>query len=266
MGQRNASQGLGSMIMFIMVMLLARYGWRQTFFIYALALPLFVVLLIAFPAQRTCGDKTPAELWEEDGVLDRLPIFRVVFYTVISCIYMLCLNTLAPSLSSFLDETGIAAGTMSGIGMIAYMAGSFLAGVAFKWFSARTGRMTVFTGMVITTAGILSIALANTFATVVFGCTLQGIGHSIFSAASIIDVSHCLRNDWKPRVISLVMVFTNLGSFLSPFLSDWMSEVFLGGESMVRRFVVATALLSVFSVFTLLYKLFPVGKRYVQRR
>lgn len=260
LGYQNASQAVGSLCMFGIVIFLSSYGWRWAFSIYFLVLPVLLLLFIfpVIPEKAFCvSDESHEESKSENN---QFPFLHITFYVLIGFTYFVCLNTLAPSLSSFLVEKEMAEGNVAGIGMIGYMLGCITTGITYKRISGLFRGLTLFSGMAVTTSGIFMIVFANGLAAVIIGCFLQGLGFSIFNASCVLDVTNRLKDKFRPRVISILMISMSMGSFLSPFLTDMGSIAIYGAATMWRRYAIAAVVLTIFSIIVLVYRLFGLKR------
>lgn len=248
LGFRNAFQAIGSMAFILFSLFLSMYGWQKAFLIYLFAaIPLYVVL-----RQMPRDFSIPLQPQDKPGkTSSSLLQARVLYITGMSFVYYVCLNTLAPSLSSFLVENNLSASSMSGFALCSYMLGSFLSGMQYHRLTRLLGKYTFFSSLLITALGILMITVSRSLATVIIASMLQGLGVSVFNASSILIAIQASPDQHQPTVIRLILLSNSFGSFMSPFIVDFLQQVFFHSVSMRGRFAIASIVLLGFSLLSL---------------
>ena len=144
MGGRTSVESIGAVFMMIVGGYLADYGWKYTFLIYMIAIPVLLFVWKMMPDASMPKEDT-------DKKVHRTTKLESVIwlYVIISFLYMVFLHCFSTNIAMYLDAEQY--GTASGSGMItsAYMVSGFVCGLIFPKLIKVFGHFTMHVGLLL---------------------------------------------------------------------------------------------------------------------
>lgn len=208
----------GTIVLFSAIGTIASYGWRYTFLLFLLALPLAVLLAIFLPKElRTQGEERIAEqtaLGAPPPVPWALAGFGVLCGSVSAASPMF--------LPYHFDTMGL--GQPGTIAML-MIGGTVLSGVttfSFGWLRQRFSAIQFFVvGFALNAAGLVIISFATGAGMVLAGLMVQGMALGLVMPNAFSACAATVRPEWRARLLG----FVRAGFAAGPLVAQPVLEV-----------------------------------------
>jgi len=261
MGFQNAVNSLGSSVLSFLVGYLIAFGWHATFWIYAIALPILIVFSTFIPNVKTEAKKKSKVSKHQHVNLSVILISILTFFIYV--FFMVVTVKLADLLTYRNIGTASQAATiLGGFTLISMIVGLFY-GMIHKILKSLTLPL----GFLVMTGGFIILTSANTLSTVTSGVMIIGFGFAVIIPYIYTVINVVAPAGSKNLASSIMLIFTNIGVFLSPTLINYLSS-FLGNsqpDTNMRVCAFGFAALFVVSTSVLIYqKVFQGGKAIVK--
>jgi MFS family permease len=131
----------------------------------------------------------------------------------------LATNTAMPVAATALGGVG-----SYGLAFAAFFATSLLGIVgAGPWTDSRGPRAPILTGVALFCAGLLLAGLAGSFAVLLAGRAVSGLGGGLFAVALLVVVADMYPQDLQPRVFGAISAAWVLPAILGPIVAGWLA-------------------------------------------
>lgn len=244
MGLRSASESIGQSLL----TLLAGYfiiegGWRYSFLVYLIAIPIFVLVTCFIPKISH-----QEEHMKNDKVTSKLNM-TTLFYALAMFIVVGSYVGVRVRIPLIMEQRRIgsalaASQILSVIPFIGLIVGAF-----FGRFYLFLKQSLLMAGAVCMALSYVMIGLATTYEAIFIGGIILGIGYPLIISGVFTLVSVFAPDGGEIFSTSIILSGINMGAFLAPYLLQWIG-VFSNTASLVTPFYVYALLLIVFGVLS----------------
>ncbi|WP_338214183.1 MFS transporter [Companilactobacillus muriivasis] len=261
MGFQNAVNSLGSSVLSFLVGYLIAFGWHATFWIYAIALPILIVFSTFIPNVKN-KTKEKSKVSKHQHV--NLSIILISILTFFIYVFFMVVTVKLADLLTYknIGTAGQAATILGGFTLVSMIVGLFY-GMIHKVLKSLILPL----GFLVMTVGFMILTSANTLSAVTSGVMIIGLGFAVIIPYIYTMINVVAPAGSKNLASSIMLIFTNIGVFLSPTLINYLSS-FLGNsqpDMNMRVCAFGFAALFVVSTIVLIYqKVFQGGKAIVK--
>ncbi|WP_050498693.1 MFS transporter [Oenococcus oeni] len=214
-GFQSAFQGLGTAILTFAAGELLKIDWPDTFWIYAVILPIFVLFILFVPDPEK-ENKKNIDRFSVKRIqkIDVQVINYILFLFIMVGIYMASQVELALLFTSRGYGSATEASNVISIMSIA----SMLTGFSFRNIFKLLNQFTLPVSVMLISLSCILLALSNNVLFSAIGCILNGISFSLFVPYIFNRISTVPTNFSRTFSTSLLLVGANLGYSLSPYI------------------------------------------------
>lgn len=222
LGFYMVSGTVGILLLFSAIGAIAEVGWRYTFLLFLLALPLAVLLALVLR-----GDDPPRSYpahSEADAAVGRT-VAKAPTYWGLAAFGVLCgtVSVAAPMyLPYLLADLGLAdPGTIAML-MVGGAGVSGLATFSFGWLRRKLSAMQMFvSGFVLNAIGLIMVFVATDAGLVLAGLMLQGLGLGLVMPNAFSACASATKLEWRARMLG----YLRAGFYSGPLLAQPVLEV-----------------------------------------
>ena len=245
MAQNVIFVNIGAIIMTMGGGMLAAGGWRNNYLVYAVAIPVLILVLIFIPFYK------PAVLEETAAGTDAgpKPSLGVKPFLVAGCILVtnLVYSAFANNASILIIGNGI--GDSSAVGVVNSVAtiGGMIAGVILGKILTvpAIGRRSLALGLILMGCGMVVMAIAPSVILMCIAAFFIGFALSVGFAQTPFVISLTVAPMLIPTAISMYSMGSSIGGTISPTLVNGIAGVVLSGSGADCCFVAAAIALVV---------------------
>ena len=230
MGYQSANINIGGIVLSIIGGLLATLRWYFVYLVLILGLPAALLLYFTVPDYKTGANGRKAK----KGKMRLHP--KIYYYCVLAFAYSLTFTVCGNNLSTHISGIGDAA--MAGIAVAFMMGGGAASGLFFHKLPANSSDYSISIGFVAMFTGYMLLSLfPSSFFFTFLAVFIVGLSLSVVMPRCIFMVSTLVEDPSYTATASalVVVVFTSIGSFLSPVIFTNLT-VALYGESTAARY------------------------------
>lgn len=256
MGFQNAINSLGSSILSFLVGYLITFGWHATFLIYAIALPILILFGLVIPNVQADTAKQVSKPHQKINsaiiLISILTFFIYVFFMVVTV-----------KMADLLTYKNIGTASQAATVLGGFTLVGMLASSAYGMIHKVLKELTLPVGFLLMASGFFTISVAVNLIAVISGVVLIGLGFGI-----VIPYIYTIVNTVAPAgsqnlASSVMLIFTNIGVFLSPTIINFLSKIFGNTQPDTNMRVCAYGFVILFIVAAAMYlykKLIQGGK------
>lgn len=221
LGWQSAAMSLGGFVFLSLGGILADVGWRLPFLIYLIALLLLpLVLMFLQEPNRTAPSSRQTET---DPV--KLPVGLVVFTCAIALIIQAVFYLIPVQLPFYLQQLTNASASQSGLAIASSTLFAAAGSILHQRFKARFSFITIYEmGFLSMGVGYGLIGIANGYFIVMMGLAIAGFGLGLIIPNMNLCLTSITPSPLRGRVLGSLTTCFFLGQFLSPLLSQPLSE------------------------------------------
>lgn len=226
MGWRSAIAGIGTAIMTYVAGKLLVFGWHAAYWSYLLFIPTLLLFIFFVPDPEKTGAvarqeaeqaKEKAAAAKQGRTIKQDSVGLIIVYTILIFLLLIFTMVFAVKLPTFFVQSHIGTATQASttwsIVNIATVIGGFIFGPAYKLMRQYVLPLSVILGGIC----IFLIGKANSVLTIQIIAAISGIASSLAIPYIFTRVSESTSPSRAPFFTSVVLVGSNLGSFLSPY-------------------------------------------------
>ncbi|KRN28781.1 major facilitator superfamily transporter permease [Lactobacillus selangorensis] len=252
MGYQSAVQSLGNSIFSFVVGYLLLFSWHAAYWIYAIALPVFVLFNAVIPnvkpqQTQTTANKQTAKV--KQRINGKVLIISILTFFVFS-FFMVITVKLAGLLTT--EKIGTASEAAAILG--GYTLLSMFVGFAYGWIHKLMGRTVLPIGLGIMALGFFIITLMHSLIGVTIAVLVIGVGYSIANPYIFTVINLVAPTGSKNLASSVMLVFLNIGAFIGPIWVDWVAKL-VGNTSVITDMLISAAGLVILAVLTGIHQL-----------
>lgn len=202
---------------------LALNGWRASYYAYFIALAILVFVCVFLPASKPLGKKTEAS--EEEAKAATPPSVSnwklwAVLIVAAAFVFNFCSMTFFTNISMKIVNDGLGTSVEAGFGITSFTIGSVLIGLVFgavmkAKFMSKFGCPL---GWILCGIGMFIAATATSFAVLVAGGIIAGIGCGTFVPAQIGIYGRVAGSDKAPLLIGVGNALSGFAQWMGPTL------------------------------------------------
>lgn len=217
MGYSTAVSSLGGSITTIAAGWLAASNWRFAFGVYGMALGVLVLVALALPE--------PPRGEEASLSATRLPM-GVYGLALLGFLVMLGFYVVPTGTALFMQNESIGDASLAGLAFAALTFCSFLVGLVYGRIAQTLRSWTPVAGVLLSGGGMWTLASSRSFAVVLAGMVLVGLGIAILQPSLIVAVANRVPREDNSWAISLFSSAGYLGQFLSAIVFSVLGGLF----------------------------------------
>jgi len=212
MGLQNATNSLGGIVTTFAAGLLGVLGWRYSFLVYLLGIPLLLYsMLFLKPAplrERSPGLSGQRASGSWNGLL--LLIGAMFIFGLLVC-------PLYANIATVVKDAGVGDSATSGAIVMSVGIGTLLSSTLFARARRALGSFSLPAGILGMAAGYYSLSVAGGLALFFVGALLFGAGFGIVVPSALVKANDCAPRGNTSLAVALFMSGVNFGQFISPF-------------------------------------------------
>lgn len=253
LGFKQAANYLGAAVCTVLVGVLATTGWRNSYLVYLLLIPAFVVTLFKMPRGKLderlfAGRHTMKSI---RGIFSGGTVYLLLLFVFAA----MCQFSFYSNIAMAVAEKGFGSSVEASQVTATIYVLSFVLGVFFGKVSGTLKDSTLAVGFGLEAVGLLAAASAPSFAVTLLGGALFGAGSCMQEVSTVFYLSReGGAKEHITMVISLGLVGINLGIALSPLVIALVKSQVLHSTSAASGMIVGAAGFVVLAIIELVYR------------
>lgn len=215
MGFRSSFESLGQSIMTLVAGFLLFLGWKGTFLVYLIAVPILILFVLFVP--KTSNDEAVKQESSSSNSGRQSvngPIILISVFLFAVVVAYIGLTVRFPSIVTThkfgtMEESSRILSIMTFCGM--------LMGFLFGFINKALRKHTLTVGIILMAIGCLTVFFAPNFVVLSAGALIAGIAYPIMVAYTFNLISDVCPANSSTLCTSIVLVGCNLGAFLAPY-------------------------------------------------
>jgi len=230
----------GGVILTFIGGLLAAIAWNFSYLVFLIAIPLIIIFALKLPSKK--------ENYAEKPERHKIPK-SVAYYFVTVTVFMLVYNAFPSNIALFLNENDLGHASYAGGANAVFMAGGVFFGFVFTKFSTRIGDYLFCVAHTMLVICYFSLCSAQSLVLVFIVAFVGGMSISMTMPQAIFSISLKIPPQLGVVVFSLITsVATNIATFFSPVVIDFLSKFAMEESDSVSRFTIAGFLALIFAI------------------
>ena len=222
MGLQAAFMGLGGVAFLSVGGLVADLNWRFPFLIYLSAWAITGAIAITLYEPERIGDRTNSELADNS----KMPIGILTMIYGVALFYMLAFYLIPVQLPFYLRNLSNASASTSGLAIAASTLASSITSLRYGFVKKRLGFVSiVVVSFSVAAIGYLIIGLAASYNLVLLGLIVAGLGFGLLMPNLNVWLSSLIPDALRGRALGGLTTFFFLGQFLSPIVSQPITNI-----------------------------------------
>lgn len=214
MGFRSSFESLGQSLMTLVAGFLLFLGWKGTFLVYLIAIPILILFVLFVPQTPGTGDTKKTESADNGRQAVNGPIILISVFLFAVVVAYIGLTVRFPSIVTTrhfgtMEESSRILSIMTFCGM--------LMGFVFGFINKLLRKHTLTVGIILMAVGCLTVFFAQNFIVLSAGALIAGIAYPIMVAYTFNLISDVCPANSSTLCTSIVLVGCNLGAFLAPY-------------------------------------------------
>lgn len=261
-GFQSAFEGIGGVTVTFAVGQLVKIGWQEAFYVYAIAIPSFILFALFVPCVSTSSvlakieDINPKS--KDSDNFDIKNLIKILGYVALVFVLSIMYMTLGIKVTTLMTSLGYGTATDGATILLMVGIGAMSSGFLFGPIVKATKNMTLMISYAILAFAMFTVGISNSVLVTAIGGFFCG-----FSFRTIIPylLNHVNSGAVKNSGLatSLLLVAFNLGSFASPYGSMLLQEL-SWVPSMRGIFYTISAILAVFAIGAAFIKVLKLKK------
>ena len=248
MGLQSTFTNAGGMLIAFMGGLLIETGnWRNAFFIYLYAIPIFIVAMICIPKEKKTAS---AENAKPEG---KVKLNRDV---LVLCSMILCIGFVVgianTNAALLVEERGLGSPAVANYAASWMRMIGIVVGILFGLFAKALKRFLLPTSFLVFSMGLLIIAYSNSLAIFYFGHIVAGAGISVAMPAGLARSAQSAGPASATFAISMFLSSNSLAMFFSPMIINPVSRAIADGTAQ-SRFIIGAIVAAMICFIAFLY-------------
>ena len=225
MGLQAAFMGLGGVVFLSFGGFVADLNWRYPFLIYLSAWAIFVAIAITLYEPSTAVNNT-VQLTEVQSQPSTLYGILAMIYGV-ALLYMVVFYLIPVQLPFYLKSLGSESATAAGLAIAASTLASSIASLRYGFIKQHAGYVQIIAiAFIIAALGYAVIGFAGSYNIVLLGLIIAGLGLGLLMPNLNVWLSSIVPDNLRGRALGGLTTFFFLGQFLSPLISQPITDVF----------------------------------------
>ena len=239
MGLQAAFMGLGGVVFLSVGGFVADLNWRYPFLIYLSAWLIFIAIAITLYEPARINQDTEATPAKPEGS-DNLYLVLSLIYGV-ALLYMVVFYLIPVQLPFYLKTVGSESATAAGLAIAASTLASSIASLRYGYVKQHVGYIQIIAlAFIVAALGYGIIGFANSYKLVLLGLIVAGFGFGLLMPNLNVWLSSLVPDNMRGRALGGLTTFFFLGQFLSPLISQPVTDAFgLGKTYLVAGLVLS---------------------------
>jgi len=237
----------GMLIAFLGGLLIDTGNWRNAFFIYLYAIPIFIIVLVCIPTEKKA---TSAENIKPVG---KTKLNRDV---LVLCSVMLFIGFVVgianTNAALLVEERGLGSHSIANYAASWMRMIGIVVGILFGLFARALKRFLLPIAFLVFSLGLFIISYSNSVAIFYFGHIVAGAGISVAMPAGLTRVAQSAGPVSATFAISMFLSANSLAMFFSPMIINPVSRALADGTAQ-SRFVIGAIVVALISFIVFLY-------------
>lgn len=214
LGIQGASNQLGGLVFMSLSGVLASISWRYSFLCYAFVMVSITMALLFLPSIPPIKARVG-----KDGKKKKMSkkIFILAFFAVMIFACYFVINT---DLALFMSVKGIGDAKECGYALSLMRIPAIFAGIMLAKIMGKLKDWTMPVATVIMAAGYVIVAYSDTFAMVMIGCLIVGLGGGFALPPISLYLPRIVTPSQRTTGVAIIMSVAQLGQFISPLYVD----------------------------------------------
>jgi len=232
LGIQGASNQTGGLIFMSLSGFLANISWRYSFMVYAFVIVSIILTLMYLPSMP------PKAARATDGGKKQKLSKKVVILGLFAMMIFACYFIINTDLAIFMNTLGLGDAQECGNALSMMRIPAIFAGFVLATVMGKLKDFTMLTAMSIMTLGYLMISWADSYAMIMAGCLVVGLGGGFALPPISLFMPRIVTPRQRTFGIAVVMSIAQLGQFVSPLYIN----LFVSGttpDDLRQRFVVS---------------------------
>ena len=246
LGIQGASNQMGGLLFMSLSGVLASISWRYSFMVYAFVCVSIILALLYLPSIPPKKPKVNMA-GKKQKMSKKIVILGFFAMMIFACYFII--NT---DLSLFMDRLGLGDAKQCGYALSIMRVPAILAGISLGFIMGRLKDWTMPVATAIMAVGYLMIAWADSFAMVMAGCLVVGLGGGFALPPISLFLPRIVTPAQRTFGIAIIMSVAQLGQFISPLYINLL----VAGQTpdeLRQRFVVSAITSVVIGIMVLLF-------------
>jgi len=237
----------GMLIVFLGGLLIDTGNWRNTFFIYIYAIPIFIILLICVPTEKGAASAENIK-----------PVSKTTFNrdVLILCSMMLFIGFVVgvatTNAALLVEERGLGSHSIANYAASWMRLIGIVVGVLFGLFAKALKKYLLPVSLLVFATGMYVIAYSNSTAIFYFGHIVAGAGISAAMPAGLTRCAHLAGPASATFAMSMFLSANNLAMFFSTMIINPVSLALADGSAR-SRFIIGAAVAAMIAFIVFLY-------------
>lgn len=249
MGFRSSFESLGQSLMTLVAGFLLVAGWKGTFLVYLIAIPILILFVIFVHPTRSAQTSEAQETAVTSKQKINAPIVLIAtFLFAIVVAYIGITVRFSSIVSNYqlgtMEQSSRILSVMTFCGMLV----GFIFGTINKLLRAHTLTL----GILCMALGCIFVYSSQSFVMLSIGALLAGIGYPIMVAYTFNKISDVCASDSSTLSTAVVLVGCNLGAFLAPYGLKLASSL-VNSNSLTLPFLIYAIILFAIAVGYVVY-------------
>lgn len=247
MGYNSAFSNFSGIATMLVAGWLARFCWRYAFYVYAIGILVFILILLFLPK----GEIKKVKQNEEKS---KLPI-SILGYALALGAIMLAYYSVATNIALYLKQSDLGGSVLAGIIVSLTTFGGMVTSLLLVQLVSILKKFLVPVMLLFMSIVFLLLAFTNSIPIVMLSVCFVGFGQGSLFPVITMKALDELKPNQTDKAIAIITSFIFIGQFLSPFILDTISKI--ANQTSIRfQFIVLSIsiLVSVMLIFINIWK------------
>ena len=221
MGFQAAFMGLGGVVFLSVGGFIADLNWRSPFAIYLSAWVILIAIALTIYEPKRQGNDRTASVNKPS-----MPIGVLAMIYGVALFYMVAFYLIPVQLPFYLQRFDNSSASASGLAIAASTLASAIASLRYGFVKERLGFVSiVVTAFGIAAIGYVVIGIAGSYNVVLVGLIIAGLGFGLLMPNLNVWLSSIIPDSLRGRALGGLTTFFFLGQFLSPLISQPVTNI-----------------------------------------
>jgi MFS family permease len=218
MGLQAAFMGLGGVVFLSVGGVIADLNWRFPFLIYLSAWVILIAIAITLYEPNL---KANNQVADSSTTKDQMPIGVLALIYGIALFYMVVFYLIPVQLPFYLQNLSNASASAAGLAIATSTLASSIASFRYGFVKERLGYVQIVViAFAVAAIGYLIIGIAGSYQLVLLGLIIAGLGFGLLMPNLTVWLSSIISETLRGRALGGLTTFFFLGQFLSPLVSQ----------------------------------------------
>jgi len=260
-GWQGCGTAIGSIIATNLAGLLAGIDYHLAFLVHLIGLLTFLINLFFLPQDSLVKKKEKGKATSLIEIIKNINPM-IVFWYFSMFFYMGYLNAFSTKISLLIESSGLGTSAVSALGITLLTVGSFTGGLWYGVISKQLRAFTTGCGIIISSLGLMFLAIGKNPAMVYLSGVFTGLGMSMTTPGFLVGVVEAANKENRTLAIAVNGVFSNLGLSLSPYLTAFTTSIFCGvGKTLRDEYFVSSIALIIMGIFGLVLSIRKIVRK-----